>query len=85
MADRVSQLDVAPTTIPANSTSTSLNIAVSQLPAGPSSVPQASHGIEALHWLESINSDISPRLATIEAYARVLGYAIRVEFEPRGQ
>ena len=33
--------------------------------------------------LESINSDISPRLATIEEYARVLGYSIRVEFEPR--
>ncbi len=33
--------------------------------------------------LESINSEISPRLATIEEYARVLGYSIRVEFEPR--
>lgn len=33
--------------------------------------------------LESINSDISPRLATIEDYARVLGYSITVEFEPR--
>lgn len=33
--------------------------------------------------LESFNSDISPRFATIEKYARVLGYSIRVEFEPR--
>ncbi len=33
--------------------------------------------------LESINSDISPRLVTIEEYARVLGYSIRLEFEPR--
>ena len=33
--------------------------------------------------LESINSDISPRLATIEEYARVLGYSIKVGFEPR--
>lgn len=32
--------------------------------------------------LESINSDASPRLATVEDYARVLGYSIRVEFEP---
>lgn len=33
--------------------------------------------------LESISSDISPRLATVEEYARVLGYSIKVEFEPR--
>jgi len=33
--------------------------------------------------LESINSDISPRLATVEEYARVLGYSIKVGFEPR--
>lgn len=32
--------------------------------------------------LESINSDISPRLSTLEEYARVLGYAVKVEFEP---
>jgi DNA-binding XRE family transcriptional regulator len=32
--------------------------------------------------LESINSDTSPRLATIEDYARVLGYSIKVGFEP---
>ena len=35
--------------------------------------------------LESLNSGISPRLATVEDYARVLGYAVRVEFEPRAQ
>ena len=33
--------------------------------------------------LESLNTDISPRLATIEDYARVLGYSARVEFEPQ--
>jgi len=33
--------------------------------------------------LESINYESSPRLATVEEYARVLGYAIKVEFEPR--
>jgi DNA-binding XRE family transcriptional regulator len=27
--------------------------------------------------LESVNSDISPRLATVEQYARVLGYSIK--------
>lgn len=32
--------------------------------------------------LENISSDISPRLATVEDYARVLGYAVKVEFEP---
>ena len=32
--------------------------------------------------LESINAANSPRLATLEDYARVLGYAIKVEFEP---
>ena len=35
--------------------------------------------------LESVNSDVSPRLATIEEYARVLGYSISVEFKPRAQ
>jgi len=35
--------------------------------------------------LESFNSDISPRFATIEKYARALGYSIRVEFEPRSR
>ena len=33
--------------------------------------------------LESVNSDISPRLPTVEQYARVLGYSIKVEFERR--
>ncbi len=35
--------------------------------------------------LESINSDISPRLVTIEAYARVLGYSMKVEFKPQAR
>ncbi|MDP6589312.1 MAG: helix-turn-helix transcriptional regulator [Alphaproteobacteria bacterium] len=35
--------------------------------------------------LESINSGISPRLATIEDYARVLGFSVRVEFDPRAE
>jgi len=34
--------------------------------------------------LESIGSDISPRLSTLEQYAQVLGYSIKVEFEPAG-
>lgn len=32
--------------------------------------------------LESVNSDISPRVATVEQYARALGYRMKVEFEP---
>ncbi|WP_340151263.1 helix-turn-helix transcriptional regulator [uncultured Sneathiella sp.] len=32
--------------------------------------------------LERVDSDISPRLATVEEYARLLGYSIKVEFEP---
>ena len=32
--------------------------------------------------LENVNSEASPRLATVEAYARALGYAAKVEFEP---
>lgn len=32
--------------------------------------------------LESLNSDVSPRFSTIEEYARVLGYSLRVAFEP---
>ena len=32
--------------------------------------------------LESLNSDVSPRLATIEDYARVLGYSLNIGFEP---
>ena len=33
--------------------------------------------------VENVNSDISPRLSTVEQYARVLGYSIKVEFERR--
>ena len=32
--------------------------------------------------LESVNSDSSPRLATVEEYARVLGYRVKIAFEP---
>lgn len=32
--------------------------------------------------LENISSRISPRLATVEDYARVLGYSVKVAFEP---
>jgi len=32
--------------------------------------------------LESVGSDISPRLSTVEQYARVLGYSIKVKFQP---
>lgn len=32
--------------------------------------------------LESVNSEVSPRLATVEEYAKALGYTIKVEFEP---
>ncbi len=32
--------------------------------------------------LESVTSEVSPRLATVEEYARVLGYRMKVEFEP---
>lgn len=33
--------------------------------------------------LESVNSEVSPRLSTLEDYARVLGYQVKVGFEPR--
>ena len=33
--------------------------------------------------LESVSSANSPSLATIEKYAEVLGYSIKVKFEPR--
>lgn len=33
--------------------------------------------------LESVNSDSSPRMTTVEEYARVLGYSIKIDFEPR--
>lgn len=32
--------------------------------------------------LESVSSDSSPRLSTVEQYARVLGYRVKVAFEP---
>jgi DNA-binding XRE family transcriptional regulator len=35
--------------------------------------------------LESVSSDVSPRLSTLEDYARVLGYQVKVEFEPRAR
>ena len=35
--------------------------------------------------LESLSSGHSPRLSTIEEYARVLGYSIKVAFEPSGR
>jgi DNA-binding XRE family transcriptional regulator len=35
--------------------------------------------------LESVGSDVSPRLSTVEEYARALGYQIKVEFEPRAR
>jgi DNA-binding XRE family transcriptional regulator len=33
--------------------------------------------------LESVNSENSPSLATVEEYARVLGYRLKIEFEER--
>lgn len=33
--------------------------------------------------LESVTSGVSPRLATVERYARALGYGVKVKFEPR--
>jgi DNA-binding XRE family transcriptional regulator len=35
--------------------------------------------------LESVNSEVSPRLSTLEDYARVLGYQIKVGFAPRAR
>lgn len=32
--------------------------------------------------LESVSSGISPRLSTLEEYARILGYSVEVEFKP---
>lgn len=32
--------------------------------------------------LESVNSSISPRLSTLSDYARILGYRVRIQFEP---
>lgn len=33
--------------------------------------------------LESLNSAVSPRLSTVEQYAKALGYRVNVDFEPR--
>lgn len=35
--------------------------------------------------LESVSSEVSPRLSTLEEYARVLGYHVKVKFEPRAR
>lgn len=35
--------------------------------------------------LESVSSEVSLRLSTVEDYARALGYEIKVEFEPRAR
>jgi DNA-binding XRE family transcriptional regulator len=35
--------------------------------------------------LESVSSTVSPRFSTIEQYARVLGYQIKIAFEPQVQ
>jgi DNA-binding XRE family transcriptional regulator len=35
--------------------------------------------------LESVNSEVSPRLSTLEDYARVLGYQVKVGFAPRAR
>lgn len=35
--------------------------------------------------LESVSSAASPRLSTIDQYARVLGYRIKVDFVPRAR
>jgi DNA-binding XRE family transcriptional regulator len=35
--------------------------------------------------LESVSSEVSPRISTIEQYARVLGYQIKVAFEPQAR
>jgi Predicted transcriptional regulator with C-terminal CBS domains len=33
--------------------------------------------------LESLSATHSPKLSTVEDYAKALGYAVKVEFEPR--
>lgn len=35
--------------------------------------------------LESVSSEVSPRLSTLEDYARALGYRLKVGFEPRAR
>ena len=32
--------------------------------------------------LENVNSDSSPRLSTIEEYAKAIGYKLKISFEP---
>ncbi|HEX5045734.1 MAG TPA: helix-turn-helix transcriptional regulator [Gammaproteobacteria bacterium] len=32
--------------------------------------------------LESLTTDVSPRLSTVEQYAKALGYRVKVDFEP---
>lgn len=32
--------------------------------------------------LENVNSEISPKLSTIENYANVVGYKVKISFEP---
>lgn len=32
--------------------------------------------------LESLTTDVSPRLSTVEQYAKALGYRVRIDFEP---
>ena len=34
--------------------------------------------------LESVNSDISPRLSTITDYAEAMGYKLKIDFVPSG-
>ena len=33
--------------------------------------------------LENVNSDISPKLSTIEQYAKAIGYKVKISFEPK--
>ena len=35
--------------------------------------------------LESVNSNISPRLSTITAYAEAMGYKLKIDFVPSGR
>lgn len=35
--------------------------------------------------LESVNSNISPRLSTIEDYAEAMGYRLKIDFVPSGR
>ena len=33
--------------------------------------------------LENVNSPTSPKLSTIEDYAKAIGYTVKISFEPR--